>query len=117
MSQLGTSRSPCVRNVRSTDERDCHAASFFVVKSERPIKIALLLSTRKIEIQHLRHGFGSKPISKIMSRTKNDSNTDSQTKRDLFAEYLQGTAAKLIKTVREKRNSCRSWDESCYEAE
>jgi hypothetical protein len=52
-----------------------------------------------------------------MSHTKNDSNTDSQTKRDLFAEYLQGTAAKLIKTVREKKNSCRSWDESCYEAE
>jgi hypothetical protein len=79
-----------------------------VVKSERPIKIALLLSTRKIEIQHLRHGFGSKP--KTMSRTENDSDTDSQTERDLLAEYPQGTAAKLIKTDRVKRNSCHSWD-------
>jgi hypothetical protein len=88
-----------------------------VVKSGRPIKIALLLSTRKIEIQHLRHGFGSKPISKTMSITENDSDTDSQTERDLLAEYPQGTAAKPIKTVREKRYSCHSWVGSCYEAE
>jgi hypothetical protein len=52
-----------------------------------------------------------------MSITENDSDTDSQTERDLLAEYPQGTAAKPIKTVREKRYSCHSWVGSCYEAE
>jgi hypothetical protein len=53
---------------------------------------------------------GFEQISKTMSHTENDSDTESGIERDFFTEYPQGTSAERIKADQEKWKSCHNWD-------
>ena len=56
--------------------------------------------------------FGSQEMFKTMSHAETDSDSESDTERDLVTEYPQEIIAKRTRTDRAKWYGCRSWDES-----
>jgi hypothetical protein len=56
--------------------------------------------------------FGSQEMFKTMSHAETDSDSESDTERDLVTEYPQEIIAKRTRTDRAKWYGCRSWDDA-----